>query len=139
MNAVQLILTGVLFLCILLAGCSSYAPPELSLVPTIKQVNASPESLSVTYDVSVDIENTGSNNAYGVEVMVLVSTPKDLPEYRFVPENIPVGTVEKRSKTTINSQLVLPMTEDNFRKLSSGERQAEVETKVIKVSSNIMG
>ncbi|HPP79095.1 hypothetical protein, partial [Methanospirillum sp.] len=84
MNAVQLMLIGVLLSCILSAGCSSYAPPELSLVPTIKQVNVSPESRSITYDVSVDIENTGSNNAYGVEVMVLVSTPKDLPEYRFV-------------------------------------------------------
>ena len=55
--------------------------------------------------------------------MALVSTPKDLPEYRFIHENIPVGTVEKRSTISVKRTLSLQMTPDNFRKLSSGERQ----------------
>ena len=124
---------------VLCAGCSSYAPPELKIVPTMQQVNISPETNTITYEVSLDIENAGGNNAYDVEIMALVSTPKDLPEYRFIHENIPVGTVEKRSTISVKRTLSLQMTPDNFRKLSSGERQAEVEAKVIKVSSNIMG
>jgi len=124
---------------VLCAGCSSYAPPELNIVPAIQQVNISPETKTITYEVSLDIENAGGNNAYDVEIMALVSTPKDLPEYRFIHENIPVGTVEKRSTISVKRTLSLQMTPDNFRKLSSGERQAEVEAKVIKVSSNIMG
>ena len=99
----------------------------------------SPESNTFNFEVSLDIENAGGNNAYDVEIMALVSTPKDLPEYRFIHENIPVGTVEKRSTISVKRTLSLQMTPDNFRKLSSGERQAEVEAKVIKVSSNIMG
>ncbi len=124
---------------VLCAGCSSYAPPELNIVPAIQQVNISPETNTITYEVSLDIENAGGNNAYDVEIMALVSTPKDLPEYRFTHVNIPIGTVDKRTKTTVQRSLSLQMTPDNFRKLSSGERQAEVEAKVIKVSSNIMG
>lgn len=124
---------------ILCAGCSSYAPPELTIVPTLQQVTVSPETNTITYEVSLDIENAGGNNAYDVEVMALVSTPKDLPEYRFTHENIPVGTVDKRTNTTVKRTLSLQMTPDNFQKISSGERQAEVEAKVIKVSSNIMG
>jgi len=124
---------------VLCAGCSCYAPPELNIVPAIQQVNISPETNTITYEVSLDIENAGGNNAYDVEIMALVSTPKDLPEYRFTHVNIPIGTVDKRTKTTVQRSLSLQMTPDNFRKLSSGERQAEVEAKVIKVSSYIMG
>lgn len=140
MTKISLVLLLLLFTgFILCAGCSSYATPELTIVPTITQVNAIPETNTITYDVNLMIENTGSNNAYNVEVMALVSTPKDLPEYRFTHENIQVGTVKKRTSTSVKRQLSLEMTPDNYQKLTSGERLAEVETKVIKVSSNVMG
>lgn len=140
MTKISLVLLLLLFTgFILCAGCSSYATPELTIVPTITQVNAIPETNTITYDVNLMIENTGSNNAYNVEVMALVSTPKDLPEYRFTHENIQVGTVEKRTSTSVKRQLSLEMTPDNYQKLTSGARQAEVEAKVIKVSSNVMG
>lgn len=140
MTKISLVLLLLLFTgFILCAGCSSYATPELTIVPIITQVNAIPETNTITYDVNLMIENTGSNNAYNVEVMALVSTPKDLPEYRFTHENIQVGTVEKRTSTSVKRQLSLEMTPDNYQKLTSGARQAEVEAKVIKVSSNVMG
>ncbi|MDD3573698.1 hypothetical protein [Methanospirillum sp.] len=140
MTKISLVLLLLLFTgFILCAGCSSYATPELTIVPTITQVNAIPETNTITYDVNLMIENTGSNNAYNVEVMALVSTPKDLPEYRFTHENIQVGTVEKRTSTSVKRQLSLEMTPDNYQKLTSGARQAEVEAKVIKISSNVMG
>ena len=112
--------------------------PWFTIVPTITQVNAIKDN-TITYDVNLMIENTGSNNAYNVEVMALVSTPKDLPEYRFTHENIHIGTLEKHTSTSAGRQMSLEMTPDNYRRLSSGERQAEVETRVIKVSSNVMG
>lgn len=140
MTKISLVLLLLLFTgFILCAGCSSYATPELTIVPIITQVNAIPETNTITYDVNLMIENTGSNNAYNVEVMALVSTPKDLPEYRFTHENIQVGTVEKRTSTSVKRQLSLEMTPDNYQKLTSGARQAEVEAKVIKISSNVMG
>lgn len=87
----------------------------------------------------LDITNTGSNNAYDVAVMVLVSTPTDLPEYRFIHENIEVGTIEKKQSTSVKTQLALQMTPDNYSLLSRGERKAEVEAKITSMSSNIMG
>ena len=140
MTKISLVLLLLLFTgFILCAGCSSYATPELTIVPTITQVNAIPETNTITYDVNLMIENTGSNNAYNVEIMALVSTPKDLPEYRFTHENIQIGTLEKHTSTSAGRQMSLEMTPDNYRRLSSGQRQAEVETRVIKVSSNVMG
>ncbi len=109
--------------CLLSAGCSSYAPPDLSLTPHIRQVNASAQSLSITYDVSADVENKGENNAYDVEIMIIVSTPKDLPEYRFVHEIIPIGTIEKHSKTEVQKEFTLVVTDALFQKLVSGECQ----------------
>lgn len=124
---------------LLCAGCASYTTPEINIVPTITQVNASPDTLTLTYDVILDITNTGSNNAYDVAVMVLVSTPTDLPEYRFIHENIEVGTIEKKQSTSVKTQLALQMTPDNYSLLSRGERKAEVEAKITSMSSNIMG
>lgn len=121
------------------AGCSSYAEPEISITPALKQVNTSAETLTITYDITLDIENTGSNNAYDVNVMVLLSTPKDLPEYRFVHDNINIGTIEKHKSTSATRQLSLPMTQENYDIISRGGRKAEVETTVTRVSSNIMG
>jgi hypothetical protein len=124
---------------ILCAGCNSYAEPKVICNTTVNQVNASELNATITYDVSVEVTNTGLNNAYDVAIMVLLSTPKDLPEYRFVNENIDVGTVPKHETVTIDRRVTLPMTPDNYNLLFRGERKVETETKVTRISSNIMG
>lgn len=138
-------LYGGIILCILCiglilaAGCFTYAEPEISMNASLKQVSTSPETNSITYDVTLNVENTGSNNAYDLAVMLLVSTPKDLPEYRFINENIEIGTLPKHESTSVIKQVTLTMTPDNYNRIISGERQAEVEPKVMRVSSNVMG
>lgn len=132
---ILILLTGSILCC----GCNSYAEPELSLNTTISQAGVSEQDHTISYDVMVDVTNTGSNNAYDVMVMVILSTPKDLPEYRFVNENIEIGTVPKHETISSTRRLSLAMTPANYNLLFSGERKPEYETKVIRVSSNIMG
>lgn len=129
------LLTG----CILCTGCNSYAEPEIQVQPELHQVNISEADKTITYDVTVDVTNTGQNNAYDVMVMVIVSTPEDLPEYRLVNDNIDVGTVSKKETVSFTRRLTLPMTQSNFDILSKGEREAVVNAKVTRMSSNIMG
>lgn len=124
---------------ILCAGCNTYAEPELILNSTLQKVHVSPETQEITYDVTVDVTNKGGNNAYDVSVMVIVSTPKDLPEYRFVNDNFEVGTVPKQETISVSRQVTLQMTDSNFDLLSKGTRDAEIEAKVTRVTSNIMG
>ena len=134
-----IILILILVTCILSAGCSSYAEPEIKLKTSVSQVNASPNADSITYDVAVTISNTGSNNAYNMVIMLILGTPKDLPEYRFITQNVEIGTVPKGETVTVTKSLVLPTTRENFEILSVNKEQPEVEAKVIRVTSNIMG
>jgi hypothetical protein len=128
-----IIVTGIFF-----AGCSSYATPEISLDTSFVQVNASPETGNITYDVTVDLKNMGSNNAYDVSIMLLLSTPKDLANYRFVYENIDIGTIPKGETVKVTKRMELAMTKDNYDILSKNQDQPEVETKITKISSDIM-
>lgn len=130
---------AALIICILCAGCSSYAEPEISIDTTLTRVNISEEDLSVTYDVGVVVSNTGGNNAYSIVVMVILSTPKNLPEYRFVNENIEVGTVLKKESAKASRRMTLPMTRENFSLITSGQVEAEVEARIMRMTSNIMG
>jgi hypothetical protein len=128
-----LIITGIF-----LAGCNSYAEPDIKMNTKINQVNVSPETNNITYDVTVDLTNTGSNNAYGVTIMVLLSTPKDNANYRFVNENVDIGTINKGDTVNVTKRLELQMTPDNYELLSQNHRQPEVETKLTRVSSSVL-
>ena len=130
---------AVLIIGILCAGCSSYAEPEISIDTSLTQVNVSEEDLSITYDVGVVVSNTGGNNAYSVVVMVILSTPKALPEYRFVNDNFEVGTVLKKESAKVSSRMTLPMTRENYSLITSGQAEAEIEARIMRMTSNIMG
>jgi len=121
------------------SGCSSYATPDISMDTSFIQVNASPDTGNITYDVTVKLKNSGSNNAYDVSIMLLLSTPKDLPDYRFVHENIDIGTIPKGETVNVTKRLDLPMTKENYVILSNNQKKPDVEAKITKVSSNIMG
>ncbi|NLV26983.1 MAG: hypothetical protein GXY48_07450 [Methanomicrobiales archaeon] len=137
---ILIILLGTFFIAgILSCGCNSYAEPDIEINSSVKLVNLSPSDYTITYDISIDVINKGSNNAYDVRAMSIISTPKDLPEYRFAHENIEIGTIPKQETVSVNRRLSLQMTKANYDLLSQGLRDVDVETKITRVSSNIMG
>lgn len=124
---------------ILTAGCSKYADPELKITSNITKIADDPATGNITYNVAFTIANTGQNNAYQVIVLALLSTPKDLPEYRFVNTNIDVGEIDKGESKIFTEQMILPATRENYDLIISGSRQPEVETKLTSVTSSVMG
>jgi hypothetical protein len=132
---ILLIFTGM----VLAAGCSKYADPELDITSTLTKVSEEPASGNITYSVSVTVSNTGENNAYQVKVLAILSTPKDLPEYRFTAETIGVGEVRSGQQETFTRQMVLPATRANYDLIISGSRNPDIETKITSVTSSVMG
>lgn len=137
------VIVGILLLILaglcLTAGCSKYADPELKIGSDIRKIADDPVTGNITYDVLITVTNTGENNAYQVKVLAILSTPKDLPEYRFVNVNINVGEVRKGENVTFTERMILPVTRANYDLMISGSRQPEVETKLTSVTSNVMG
>lgn len=132
---IVLMLVGVC----LIAGCSKYADPELKISNNLTKITDDPATGNITYDLLLTVTNTGENNAYQVKVLAILSTPKDLPEYRFVNANINVGEIRKGETKTFTERMVLPATKENYDLITSGSRQPEVETKLTSVTSNVMG
>lgn len=138
MNNLIIILGCLLVLSILTAGCSKYADPELEITSELSRISGDPATNSITYDAVITVTNTGSNNAYRVKLLTILSTPKSLPEYRFVSANIDAGDIEKRTYRTFTQQLVLQATKANYDLIMSGAQTPEIETKVSSMSSNVM-
>ncbi|MFH0968422.1 MAG: hypothetical protein V1862_12135 [Methanobacteriota archaeon] len=136
--------TTLIIMCLLLAGflavagCSKYADPELKITNTLTKISEDPITGNITYDVSITVANIGQNNAYKVNLLTILSTPKDLPEYRFTNKNFNVGEVEKGKSETVSEHMILPTTKTNYDLIISGSREPEVDTKVSSVSSNMM-
>jgi len=124
---------------ILTAGCSKYAEPELKFTTNITKISDNPANGEIVYDVAVSIANTGQNNAYQVKVLTVLSTPRDLPEYRFTNKNSEVGEVEKGTTKTVSERMTLMATKTNYDLLTSGSRSPDVEVTPLSVSSNVMG
>jgi len=121
-----------------LSGCTKYADPELKVTTNLSKVSDDPATGNITYDVKLTVANTGTNNAYRVKVMTILSTAKDQPEYRFVNRNTDVGDVEKGTVSTFTERMVLPATKTNYDLITAGTQQPDVESKVMSVSSNVM-
>jgi len=104
-----------------------------------QQISANESAKTITYDVIVTIENSGTNNAHDLSVLVLVSTPPDQPEYRMNGGNIDVGTLKKGETTAKTVTVPLEVTDLLYQKMALGEIKPHIETKVSQVTSNIMG
>jgi len=135
-TSVTIILFTAMILC---AGCSKYADPKLDITSTFSKISEDPVTGNITYDISVTIANTGDNNAYQVNLLTILSTPRDLPEYRFTSTTFTVGDVLKGEKHSLNQQVILPATKTNYDLIISGTRTPEIDTKVTSVSSSVMG
>ena len=133
-----IIITCLLIAFLAVAGCSKYADPELKITNSITKASEDPITGNITYDVTITVENTGQNNAYQVKVLTILSTPQDLPEYRFINQNFEIGEVEKGANETVSGQMILPATKANYDLISSGTRKPEIETKVTSATSNMM-
>ena len=134
------LLTGILLIAAIAGcGCTKYADPVLDISHTITRVSEDPRSGNLTYDLAISIANTGTNNAYQVKILAIISTPHDLPEYRFINSNIDIGDVPKGETRTHTERLVLPATRENYDLIISGTRQPEVDIKPTEITSNIMG
>ncbi len=121
-----------------IAGCTKYAEPELKIMSNLTKISEDPVSGNITYDVQATVANVGSNNAYQVRLLAILSTPKDLPEYRFINKNIEVGDVEKGKTQIVTERMILPTTKSNYDLISSGSLQPVIEIRLISSSSNIM-
>jgi len=131
---------GLVFISLVLtAGCSTYAAPELVVTAALTKISDDKETGSITYDATISIENIGQNNAYNVQVMTILSTPKDLPEYRFINKNSEFGDVEKGTTKTITERMILPATMTNYNIIISGAREPEIETTLTSVTASVMG
>jgi hypothetical protein len=134
--------TGIILILIglfLSAGCSQYAEPELTLETVLTQVSSDPSTGAVTYDVLLTVRNTGSNNAYDVSTLLVLGTPKDLPEYRFVSSTVEIGDVGKGKEIMVTKRMTLEMTPENYDLISSGQVVPMAEATVMRMSSNVMG
>ncbi len=135
-TAIAIILFTAMILC---AGCSQYADPKLDITSSFEKNSEDPSTGNITYDITVTIANTGENNAYQVNLLTILSTPRDLPEYRFTSTTFTVGDVLKGTRQTLNQQVILPATKTNYDLIISGTRTPEIETKITSVSSSVMG
>ena len=138
-SLITVIIVLILVSVCLIAGCSKYADPELKIGSNLTKITDDPATGNITYDLLLTVTNTGDNNAYQVKILAILSTPKDLPEYRFVNANINVGDVRKGEMKTFTERMTLPATRANYDLITSGSRQPEVETKLTSVTSNVMG
>ncbi|MDD1729944.1 MAG: hypothetical protein LUQ50_12855 [Methanospirillum sp.] len=136
----------LLFLVILLiagavaiSGCTRYADPELKITTNLSKVSDDPASGNITYDVKLTVANVGANNAYKVRVMTILSTPKDLSEYRFTSRNTDAGDIEKGTVRTFTERMTLPATKANYDLITAGTQQPAIETKIMSISANVMG
>lgn len=134
-TAIFLVFLGLL----LSAGCSQYPEPELTLETVLTMVSSDPSTGAVTYDVLLTVRNTGSNNAHDVSALLILGTPEDLPEYRFVSSTVEVGDVRKGSEVAITRRLTLEMAQDNYDLISSGQAEPSVEAMITQMSSYIWG
>lgn len=124
---------------LIVAGCSKYAEPELKISNNITKISEDQTTHNITYNVIVSVTNTGQNNAYKVSLLTILSTPKDLPEYRFTNKVFDIGTVEKGKTETSSARMTLQTTPSNYDLLISGSRSPDIDTSMKSVSSNVMG
>lgn|GEM_PF-707697 len=132
----------LILICIILiltTGCFSYGEPNIEMNAVTELVSADKTEQIITYDSIITITNTGTNNAYDLSLLTLLSTPPDQPEYRMTTGNIDIGTLKKGETTTKKITLPLQVTNLHYQKMASGEELPNIETKVLRVSSNIMG
>lgn len=124
---------------ILITGCTKYADPVLKITSNLTKISEDSATGNITYDVTITVANIGANNAYQTKLLLILSTPKDLPEYRFINRNTDVGEVDKGTTKTFTERMILPTTKANYDLIIAGSKQPEVETKLTSATSNIMG
>ena len=138
-NQIPMLICLLIIAFILIAGCSKYADPELQITSNLTRISDDAQSGNITYDVAIDVANTGNNNAYQVKILALLSTPKSESEYRFSSRTIDVGDIEKKTKKTFTERMTLPATKLHYERIMSGVENPEIETKLTSVTSNVMG
>lgn len=137
--------TRIIVICLLMvgflavAGCSKYAEPDLKVSSNLTKISEDPKTGNITYNVIIAVANSGQNNAYKVSLLTILSTQKNLPEYRFINRNFEVGDVEKGKTVTVSGNMVLQTTKSNYDLIISGSEEPEIDTKVSSASSNVMG
>ena len=110
-----IVLTIILILgSLITAGCTKYSEPVLKITTNATKISENAATGSIEYDVRVTIANTGDNNAYKVKILTVLSTPKDLSEYRFTNKNTEIGDILKGTTTTITERMVLNTTKSNY-------------------------
>ena len=124
---------------IIIAGCTKYADPELKITSNSSKISEDATTGNITYDISLVVANVGTNNAYQVKMLTILSTPKDLPEYRFTSKNTDVGEINKGVTKTFTERMILPTTKSNYDLIIAGSKKPEIETKLTSVTSNVMG
>jgi len=139
MRTILLILVLLLGGMVAISGCTKYADPELKITTNLSKVSDDPGTGNITYDVKLTVANVGTNNAYRVKVMTILSTAKDQPEYRFTNRNTDVGDVEKGDLKTFTERMTIPATKTNYDLIMAGTQQPSVENQIMSVSSNVMG
>ncbi|HWQ63369.1 MAG TPA: hypothetical protein VN429_03055 [Methanospirillum sp.] len=122
---------------VVISGCTKYADPDLKITSNLSKVSDDPAG-NITYDVKLTVANVGTNNAYKVKVMTILSTPKDLSEYRFDSRTTDAGDIEKGAVRTFTERMTLPATKANHDLIIAGTQQPAIETKIISVSANVM-
>jgi hypothetical protein len=129
----------LIFGAVAISGCTKYADPDLKITSNLSKVSDDPGTGNITYDVKLTVANVGTNNAYKVKVMTILSTPKDLSEYRFASRTTDAGDIEKGAVRTFTERMTLPATKTNHDLIIAGTQQPAIETKIISVSANAMG
>lgn len=122
-----------------ISGCTKYADPDLKITSNLSKVSDDPGTGNITYDVKLTVANVGTNNAYKVKILTILSTPKDLSEYRFTSRTTDAGDIEKGAVRTFNERMTLPATKANHDLIIAGTQQPAIETKIMSVSANVMG
>ena len=122
-----------------ISGCTKYADPDLKITSNLSKVSDDPGTGNITYDVKLTVANVGTNNAYKVKILTILSTAKDQAEYRFTNRNTDAGDIEKGTVKTFTERMTIPATKTNYDLITTGKQQPNIETQIMSVSSNVMG
>ncbi|WFN34078.1 hypothetical protein L1S32_09515 [Methanogenium sp. S4BF] len=115
---IPLIIAGSCLLLFALFG--EPGTPALSYGTVAAVAETDPANLTLTYTVTLTVENTGTAAADNIVVAVYLTTPPGAPEWQQADLVFPIGRLSKGEVATRTNTTTLTVEEETYTLLTSG-------------------
>lgn len=94
--------------------------PVLSYGTAASVAGTDPVNLTITYSVTLDVENTGTAAADNTIVAVYLTTPPGAPEWKQADLIFPIGRLAKGAEITRTDTTTITVGEETYALLANG-------------------